>query len=143
MLLTLLGILEIEDHKQVYASYHLTYETEDHRKPIYVDVGDLSQWMSQQSKVGMFAPHSGVLLLDEGYSGMDLPLIGTRKSDVQQSSKQVAVPLRLPKNPSAMKSWKESEARSSWNVKKHSKTNLYVASQLASSLDTRTRNCLR
>jgi hypothetical protein len=38
---------------------------------MYVDVGDLSQWMSQQAKVGMFAPHSSVLLLDEGYAGMD------------------------------------------------------------------------
>ena len=71
LLLTLLGLLELEDGKQLYSTYHMNYETVDHRKPIYVDVGDLSRWMSQQAKVGMFAPHSGVLLLDEGYSGMD------------------------------------------------------------------------
>lgn len=57
--------------KQIYSTYRITYETEDGHKAIYVDVGDLSQWMSRQAQVGMFAPHSGVLLLDEGYAGLD------------------------------------------------------------------------
>jgi hypothetical protein len=71
LLLTFLGVLEMTEGKQIYSTYHISFETEDGHKPMYVDVGDLSQWMSRQAKVGMFAPHSGILLLDEGYAGMD------------------------------------------------------------------------
>jgi hypothetical protein len=73
----------MDSGKQAYTTYHINYETADHRKSVYVDVGDLSQWMSQQARVGMFAPHSSVLLLDEGYAGMDcLPISKPIKPDI-------------------------------------------------------------
>ncbi len=113
LLLTLLGTLELENHKAVYSTFHLYYETADHHKPIYVDVGDLSQWMSRQAKVGMFAPHSGILLLDEGYAGME-----------SRTSSSIANRLL------------------SHFVFQSRKLglDLYVSAQLASSLDKRIRN---
>ena len=61
----------MNEGKQIYSTYMITYETEQGRKAMYVDLGDLSQWMNRQARVGMFAPHSSVLLLDEGYAGLD------------------------------------------------------------------------
>jgi hypothetical protein len=112
LLLTLLGIMELEEGKDVYSTYHITYETKNGNRAKFVDIGDLIQWMSHQATIGSFAPHSGILLVDEGYTGMD-----------SRSSTSIANRL---------------STQFMFQTRKLG-LDVYIASQLASSLDKRVR----
>jgi hypothetical protein len=112
LLLTLLGIMELDEGKDVYSTFHITYETKNGNRAKYVDIGDLIQWMSHQATIGSFAPHSGILLVDEGYTGMD-----------SRSSTSIANRL---------------STQFMFQTRKLG-LDVYIASQLASSLDKRVR----
>jgi predicted ATPase len=70
LLLALMGILGLEENKQVYTTFHLTYKTSNGKEARYVDVGDLMQWFEDQDTSNI-KEHSALLCVDEGYLGMD------------------------------------------------------------------------
>lgn len=68
LLLTAIGIDELDHGKTVYSTYHLTYKAKDGHMAQYVDFSKLGVWLQKGHKL---PPNTGLLLLDEGYKGMD------------------------------------------------------------------------
>jgi hypothetical protein len=112
LFLTFIGMLELDEGKGVYSTFHIDYESAGGNRARYVDIGELSLWLSREEKIGTYAPDSASVLLDEGYAGMDA------RSSQSIANKQL-----------------------SYFVFQSRKLglNLWVASQLFSSLDKRLR----
>jgi len=69
LILTILAMLELEDNKKVYSTYHIKYVASNGNTAQFVDAGDLLTYFREQEE--SFIPNSSCLMVDEGYLGTD------------------------------------------------------------------------
>lgn len=70
LLLTALGCYELEHGKTVFATYHISFVSSDGRRIEKVDIGRIAEEF-ETGKRPKLPMGQGLLLMDEGYRGMD------------------------------------------------------------------------